>query len=217
MITLDETWANHGHNEWGWCKLVLDTSGSMQEPLGPGGPRRIDAVTRLALGSWDSWPPGMANGLITFNSSNDAAQKPNVQTVVPLERDTTKAWMAARPKYQQALMTMQTGGGTPLYEAIATAWRHNTTNFQAGLDNRIFVITDGRNEDAKGSLNWKQLMKALPKEPDPERPIKVTCVALGPDADFAALQKLAQATNQTAMQVNSVDELQTKMTQLVAG
>ncbi len=197
--------------------MVLDTSGSMQEPLGPGGPRRIDAVTRLALGSSDSCPPGMVNGLITFNSSDDAAQTPNVRTVIPLERDTTKEWAAARPKYQQALMTMRTGGGTPLYQAIATAWRYNTTNYQAGLDNRIFVITDGRDEDAKGSLNWQQLMEVLPKEPDPERPIKVTYVALGPDADFAALQKIAQATNQTAMQVNSVDELQTKMTLLVAG
>lgn len=66
-------------------------------------------------------------------------------------------------------------------------------------------------------MNWKQLMEVLPKEPDPERPIKVTYVALGPDADFAALQRIAQATGQTAMRVNSVDELQTKMTQLVAG
>ncbi|MGO4958321.1 substrate-binding domain-containing protein [Luteococcus sp. Sow4_B9] len=197
--------------------LVVDASGSMAEPLGPGGPKRIEALTGLALGSWDAWPPGMANGLITFRSTNDAAMKPVIKVEVPLQLDTTKEWRKERPKFRNALLELnhEVSGGTPLYQAIATAWRYNVENYQNGLTNRIVVVTDGRDEDADSEVSYDQLMEALPKEPDPTREIKVTYVALGPDADFATLQKIAKATNQKAMQINSVDDLQNKMAELM--
>ncbi|WP_420174357.1 VWA domain-containing protein [Luteococcus sp. OSA5] len=197
--------------------LVLDTSGSMAEPLGPGGPSRIEAVVGLAIGTWNAWPPGMANGLITFNATNDAAMTPQVREVIPLQRDNTKSWLKDRPNYQQQLkrLPQQVSGGTPLYQAITHAWRYNVEHYQNGLVNRIIVVTDGRDEDAASTVGYEQMMQALPDKPDPARPIKVTYVALGPDADYATLQKIAKATNQKAMQVKSVDELQTKLTELM--
>lgn len=191
--------------------LVLDTSGSMAQPLGAGGPRPIDAVTQLLLKTWEAWPPGTASGMITFHSSPDAAERPVIQTVVPLQLDTTKAWAKARPGYKAALENAPTAGGTPLYEAIRTAWRYNTDNYMPEHTNRIVVVTDGRNEDTSSKLTIEQLLAELPKKPDPRRPIQVAYVALGPDADYATLKRIADATGQQALQINSVADLEAKL------
>ena len=76
--------------------VVLDTSGSMAQPLDGTSPmRKIDIVLQMALSGWSAWPPGMATGLMTFNATNDASERTMINTVVPLMRTDSSAWVKA--------------------------------------------------------------------------------------------------------------------------
>lgn len=189
--------------------LVIDTSGSMAKPLGEGGDSRITVMTDYILKSFGAFPPGMSNGIITLNATNDTAQTPRVTTVIPLQPDDTKQWVAAEPKYLATLAGIKPDGGTPLYEAIDTAWKHNMANYQEGRTNRIIVVTDGADQDARSKVAYDKMMKTL-QQKDPAKPIKVTYAAIGPDADYASLQRIARATGQQADQLNTAEELEKK-------
>ncbi|WP_394277316.1 vWA domain-containing protein [Luteococcus sp.] len=191
--------------------LVIDTSGWMLKPLGAGGPPRIRVMTDYILKSFGAFPSGMSNGIITFNATEDAAQTPRVTTVIALQPDDTKQWIAAEPKYLATLAGIKPEGGTPLYEAIDTAWTHSMANYQEGRTNRIIVVTDGADQDAKSKVTYDAMMKTL-QQKDPAKPIKVTYAAIGPDADHASLQKIATATGQQAAQLNTTAELEQKFT-----
>ena len=192
--------------------LVLDTSGSMAQPLDGTSPmRKIDIVLQMALSGWSAWPPGMATGLMTFNATNDASERTMINTVVPLMRTDSSAWVKASKQYQGALKQVQVTGGTPLYQAIAQSQDYMKMNYVEGMSNKLIVVTDGSSQDAAGEPTLDALLAKLPKTPDEKKPIQVIYLALGADADFEALQKIAKATNQTAVQISSMAELTQKM------
>jgi Mg-chelatase subunit ChlD len=72
----------------------------------------------------------------------------------------------------------------------------------------VLVVTDGTNEDSQG-VDLDELLETLRSEADPERPIKVIGVALGPDADLGALQQIADATGGAAYSAVDPTDLQT--------
>lgn len=191
--------------------LVLDTSGSMANPLPGGTERKIDIVLKMALQGWEQWPPGMATGLMTFHSTNDDAMAPKVETLVPLMRNDSAQWVKAGSQFKGALNGITVSGGTPLYQAILGAYAYQQKAYVEGMPNKLVIVTDGRSEDAAGEPSLDALLAKLPRTPDPKHPIKVIYVALGQDADIETLQKIAAATGQQAVQVTSMADLQQKM------
>jgi hypothetical protein len=71
------------------------------------------------------------------------------------------------------------------------------------------MVTDGTNEDDEGGLPLERLLAVLRTEADPDRPVKVIGVALGPDADLAALEQIAEATDGAAYSAVDPADLQT--------
>ncbi len=69
------------------------------------------------------------------------------------------------------------------------------------------MVTDGTNEDDGISLD--SLLETLRGEADPERPVKVIGVALGPDAGLGALEQIAEATGGAAYSEVDPTDLQT--------
>jgi Mg-chelatase subunit ChlD len=74
--------------------------------------------------------------------------------------------------------------------------------------NSVLVVTDGTNEDSQG-VELGELLDTLSGEADPDRPVKVIGVALGPDADLGALEQIADATGGAAYSAVDPTDLQT--------
>ena len=102
-----------------------------------------------------------------------------------------------------------TPGGTGLYDTTLAAVRAARENYDPTAVNSVLVLTDGTNEDDASGLQLDALLATLANEDNPERPIKVIGVALGPDADLAALQSIADATAGAAYSAVDPADLQT--------
>jgi hypothetical protein len=57
----------------------------------------------------------------------------------------------------------------------------------------LVVITDGKNEDANG-IGLDELLTKLKAANRPDHPLYVIGIAVGPEADAAALDQIAKAT-----------------------
>lgn len=181
--------------------MALDISGSMGTTIPGTQIRRIDLVTQASTFDWDSWPPGSQIGFMTFNT--DDAYKTQIRNLVPYLTNTDPAWVETRPMMQAALANIQTGRGTPLFSAIWAAYDFAQTNKNPHNANRVVVLTDGKQEMAIDSMTEQQLLAKMPKDTKAQG-IQLILVGLGPDADMATLQRVAQATGATAIQVRDI-------------
>jgi hypothetical protein len=102
-----------------------------------------------------------------------------------------------------------TPGGTGLYDTTLAAVRAARENYDPTAVNSVLMLTDGTNEDDGAGLELAALLDTLRSEANPERPIKVIGVALGPDADLEALQQIAEATAGSAYSAVDPADLRT--------
>jgi hypothetical protein len=101
-----------------------------------------------------------------------------------------------------------TRGGTGLYDTTLAAVRAAREDYDPTAVNSVLILTDGTNEDDDGGLELEQLLDTLGEEANPVRPIKVIGVALGPDADLGALERIAEATEGAAYSAVDPADLQ---------
>jgi len=94
---------------------------------------------------------------------------------------------------QTCALPILENGATGLYDSTLAAYRAARQNFEPGRINTVIVMTDGRNEDKK-SISRNQLLAELAKLQDPQRPIRIIGIGIGPDIDVGELQAIAGAT-----------------------
>jgi Ca-activated chloride channel family protein len=98
-------------------------------------------------------------------------------------------------------------GGTGLYDTTLAAVRAAREAYDPASVNSVVLITDGENEDSAG-IQLEPLLETLRAEADPNRPVKVIGIALGPDADLGALEQIGDATGGAAYQALDPEDLQ---------
>lgn len=130
---------------------VMDISGSMGAPFPGTDKRRVDMITEASIGSFELYPPGTRSGLMTFNA--DQKLVPHIQVVVPLLFNTDPRWAELAPQFAQSLATIPVGGGTPLYQAILNGYLYALEEFDPTITNRMIVLTDGKDEAARGVID----------------------------------------------------------------
>ncbi|MEV6610081.1 substrate-binding and VWA domain-containing protein [Kutzneria sp. NPDC051319] len=175
---------------------VIDTSGSMAEPM-PDGQSRIDVARDGALAGMSLMPDTTSVGLWTF-----AEHANELVPLGPLGGRTTGS--PQRQALQQAAVTLPTlvGGNTALYDTALQAYQTLRDGYDATKVNSEVLITDGKNETT-GGLDLDGLVAALRAQVDPTRPIQIIGIGLGPDADMNVLHQLATATGGQAYQALS--------------
>lgn len=192
--------------------LALDTSGSMADPLGIMPGRRIDSVMKLLTTTWDHFQVGQPLGLITFNAGGKDGVTPIITKVAPIHDDLTPAGFQFRTKIRKAMAKgLPVGGGTPLYQAIVTSYKWALEEYREGHTNRLVLMTDGANEDSSSTITIEQCIADLKKMQSTERPVVLMLVGMGPDADMAALNRIAKETNNEAAMVVSPQDLANKV------
>jgi hypothetical protein len=187
---------------------VFDVSTSMEAPVG-GGTRAT--LARDAAKSTLSLVPGdFALGLWVFAYQLEAGQD-WAELVPTRELDADVEGRPQRDVLDDQLDTIPdrlTPGGTGLYDTTLAAVRAAQNDFDPTAVNSVLVLTDGTNEDDDAGLELDALLETLRSEADPERPVKVIGVALGPDADLDALEQIAETTEGAAYSAVDPADLQ---------
>ena len=83
-------------------------------------------------------------------------------------------------------------GGTALNTSVVDAVAHVRETWDPDRANLVMIFTDGRDEDAPGTLDLASSIAALQAGADPARPVQLAIFGYGA-ADTAALQQMVDA------------------------
>ena len=188
---------------------VFDVSTSMEAPVNDG--TRATLARDAAKATLSLVPGRFALGLWVFAYQLQGGQ--DWAELVPTRGlDADAGGRTQRDVIDEQLDSIPgrlTPGGTGLYDTTLAAVRAARDTFDPTAVNSVLVLTDGTNEDNDAGLQLDRLLETLRSEADPQRPIKVIGVALGPDADLGALQQIAAATGGAAYSAVDPADLQT--------
>lgn len=188
---------------------AFDVSTSMEAPVGDG--TRATLARDAAKSALALVPGDYAVGLWTFayqlQDGQDWAELVPIRELDTLVDGRTQREILA--EQLESIPTRLTPGGTGLYDTTLAAVRAARENYDPTAVNSVLLLTDGTNEDDEAGISLDGLLAQLAQEADPDRPVKVIGVALGPDADLAALQQIADATGGAAYSAVDENDLQT--------
>ncbi|MEX5632102.1 substrate-binding domain-containing protein [Parafrankia sp. FMc2] len=172
---------------------VLDTSGSMNEPV-PGGPGRsrltvaIDAAKAALPLFADDSRLGLWRFSVRLRGEQDWAE------LVPLGPINEQLGPSTRAQaLVDAMDAIEARGDTGLYDTALAAFRYMTGHYLDGRPNQVVLVTDGRNSDP-GSLSLDELVRTLREEYSPRRPVEIVTIGYGTEADLGALARISEAT-----------------------
>ncbi|MFK4088026.1 VWA domain-containing protein [Kribbella sp. NPDC020789] len=167
---------------------VIDISGSMSEKVG--NKTRMQLTIEAASEGLKLFPDTASLGLWTFSSNitKDGADYNKLVPIAPLSQK-------QRTKIGNVLKAQKPipNGGTGLFETAIAAVRAVRSDYDANAVNSILLFTDGKNDDP-GSADLEATVRALQALNDPDRPVRIIALGMGPDANPDELRRLAQAT-----------------------
>ncbi|WP_245177225.1 VWA domain-containing protein [Geodermatophilus sp. DF01_2] len=186
---------------------VVDVSTSMEAPAGDG--TRATLARDAAKSTLTLVPGDFALGLWYFAAELDGDRDwTEAVPTRPLEAEVDGSTQRAVLGEQlETIPDRLSPGGTGLHDTTLAAVRAARSDFDPTAVNSVLVVTDGTNEDDGIALD--ELLDTLRAEADPDRPVKVIGVALGPDADLGALDQIAEATGGAAYSAVDPTDLQT--------
>jgi hypothetical protein len=188
---------------------VFDVSASMEAPVGNG--TRATLARDAARATLSLVPGEFALGLWAFAYHLEGSQD-WVELVATRELDAEVDGRTQREVLDEQLRSLPdrlTPGGTGLYDTTLAAVRAAREDYDPTAVNSVLVVTDGTNEDDDAGIQLEKLLATLKSEANPERPIKVIGVALGPDADVQALERIAAEYDGAAYSAVDPADLQT--------
>ncbi|MFI8106762.1 substrate-binding domain-containing protein [Streptomyces sp. NPDC086023] len=190
---------------------VVDASGSMAAPVpGHGDSSRMEVTRASLLQGLATFTPEDEVGLWEFATRLDGER--DYRELVPTARLGERS--ADGSTQQQRLVAAFNGlspepdGATGLYDTTLAAYRAARDSYAYGKFNALVVLTDGVNEDP-GSVSRQALVAQLKTLADPERPVPLIALAIGPDADMRELGPIAAATGGAAYRVSDPTQIHT--------
>jgi Ca-activated chloride channel family protein len=168
--------------------LILDVSGSMQEPV-EGGGSRMDLAKKAAQQAVGQFAPDDTVGLWTFSTGRTLQDVPHTERVPigPIKE--------TAPRMRQVIAELSPEGGTALYRTTRDAHQALLARFDPARINAIVLLTDGKNEFPPDN-NLDSLVEDL--SASEEQSVRVFPIAYGEKADLGTLQKIAAASQATA-------------------
>jgi hypothetical protein len=160
------TWA--GITRSSRIQAVLDVSGSMNGVIPGSGKTRMQVTLEASEGGIKLMNPHTKLGIWEFSTELDGDK--DYREVIPV---------------------------APLNEAIPNGaldkLQSARQNWEPGRINLVLILTDGRNQDKK-SIDRATLVAELTKLQDPNRPLPIVFIGIGPDVDTSELSAIAKPT-----------------------
>jgi Ca-activated chloride channel family protein len=167
--------------------IVLDTSGSMGDPVEGTGSNRLDLARDAAALAIDRLAADDILTLWAFSTPLGKEPLP-YRVLVP-----AGPVASVRDAYLRQVSALSPSGGTALYSTTRSAVDAVQKTFDADKINAVVLLTDGRNEYPSDN-NLSALVKDLDTE-DTSHQVRVFPIAYGADADLDSLTKIADATD----------------------
>ncbi len=179
LYAIAEAGAAHGNT-----LAVLDISGSMADPTGPGQPSKMVAVQNSAAIAAQLLSSQTRLGLWEFTYQLDPPL--DYKQIVPLAPLSSN-----RTTLLQALDAAQPipTGGTSLYRTVYDAYKFMQAHWNGNFANSIIVFTDGKDETDPGAPSLAAVQAQLKAIEDPAKPIQLIMLGYG-QADIPAMTAL---------------------------
>ncbi|MFE7465312.1 substrate-binding domain-containing protein [Streptomyces sp. NPDC057499] len=195
---------------------VVDASGSMATIVPGRNQSRMDVTKASLIQALDQFTPNDEIGLWEFATSLDGTR--DYRRLVPAARlgDPVKGGGTHRQKLSGAFAALQPvpGGATGLYDTILASYKDAQATYAKGKFNAVVILTDGSNQDDL-SISRSALIAELRRIADPERPVPLLAIAVGPEADREELNEVAKVTGGGGYQVIDPAEIQTVILQAI--
>ncbi|MFJ4526730.1 MULTISPECIES: substrate-binding and VWA domain-containing protein [Streptomyces] len=175
---------------------VVDASTSMGAPVpGHSGRSRMDLAKNSLLQALTTFTSDDEIGLWKFATTLDG-DKDYVE-LSPTERlgGRDEDGSSHREALADAFRALapQPQGATGLYDTTLAAYEEARSAYASGKFNALVIVTDGTNDDAHG-IGLDALVGKLEKLSDPKRPVPLIALAIGPQADTSALDRIVKPT-----------------------
>ncbi|WP_432843050.1 substrate-binding domain-containing protein [Dactylosporangium sp. CA-092794] len=169
--------------------LVIDVSGSMDEPAG-GGRSRLEAAKQAAIDGLKRLHPDDEVSLWKFSTPERGETQPYTE-VVPF------APMRANDgPLTAAINGLHPEGGTALYATVRAAQQSMAGQYQSDRINAVVVLTDGKNEYPQDN-DLDALLRDVNAD-NLERSVRVFAIAFGDKSDLKTLSRIARASRAAA-------------------
>ncbi|MEU8004952.1 extracellular solute-binding protein [Catellatospora sp. NPDC049111] len=185
--------------------MAVDVSGSMTANKVGNSQTRLAYATAAAKKGIELLNSEDRVGLWAFSSKFDGAKLP-YREQLPLSRLDDRSFGAK-------LDAVRSGGGTALYTTVRAAQRHLLDNYDRTRINAVVVLTDGENEYPQDN-DLDKLLRDI--ELDPDRPVKVFCIAFDKGSDLVSLQKIAAATGGKAFDARDPEKIDEAFVKLLS-
>lgn len=166
--------------------VAVDVSDSMAATSG--GTSRIGYLRQSGISALSTFPATTKLGLWVFASDKGPNHAPwlEVSPLAPLTDMSHKLDLVS----QVQQLERHAGGRTGLYDTIWAGYQRLQETYDPKRVNALVVITDGGN-DVSGGLSLKQLLTNI-EQSDPDKPVAVTTIGLGPDVDAISLDTISR-------------------------
>jgi len=179
--------------------VAVDTSGSMNDPVPGAGLSRLELMRRTVLAGLDSLTDRTSVGLWQFAKAPDYRELVSFGPVTGMVGETPRSQALA-----DAVRGLTAGGGTALYSTVRAAVGEMRQRWRPDATNAVLIVTDGIAADDTGPTR-AQLLDLLRREAQPDRPVTVVALAVGPADAADALREVCAAAGGGALLVRDPD------------
>ncbi|MFJ8916731.1 VWA domain-containing protein [Amycolatopsis sp. NPDC102389] len=174
-------WA--GVNASARVQVLIDVSGSMSAPVPGTGKSRLRLTLEAAENALHLFKATSQVRFLAFATKVDGER--DYREILPMAPVGQQLAAVGRLRAVRAVPDGQTG----LYDSVLDVYRLAHKEWERGRLNLVIVMTDGRNTDP-GGISRENLVAELEKLRDPDRPVPLIAIGIGPDADEAELGQL---------------------------
>jgi hypothetical protein len=172
----------------GRLQVLLDVSGSMNEPVPGTGKSRMQTTVEAAVAGTKLFSPVSKFGVWLYSTHLDGDR--DYRELLPVK---SLGEHLADGGVDKLRTVRAQQANTALYDVMLAAYRDATQNWEAGRINTVVVMTDGQ-DDNDSDITRDQLRDELRKLQNPRRPLKLIGIGIGPDVDAAELTDLTKVT-----------------------
>ncbi|MEU6632649.1 substrate-binding and VWA domain-containing protein [Streptomyces parvus] len=195
---------------------VVDASGSMATLVPGRNQSRMDVTKESLIQALGQFTPDDEIGLWEFATTLDGEK--DYRRLMETKRlgDPAADGGTHREKLTAAFAGLQPvpGGATGLYDTTLASYKEARSTYVKGKFNALVILTDGSNQDTNG-ISRSGLITELKELVDPERPVPVIAIAVGPDADRDEVAEIARITGGDGYEVSDPAEIQAVILQAI--
>ncbi|WP_443071230.1 substrate-binding and VWA domain-containing protein [Streptomyces sp. YIM 132580] len=195
---------------------VVDASGSMSTPVPGRGQSRMDVTKESLIQALGQFTPDDEIGLWEFATTLDGEK--DYRKLMETRRlgDPAQGGSTHRERLSAAFAGLQPvpGGATGLYDTMLASYKEARSTYVKGKFNALVILTDGSDQDDDG-ISRSALIAELKELTDPERPVPVIAIAVGPDADREEVAEIARVTGGDGYEVSDPVEIQAVILQAI--